>query len=122
MPSDSLHTAPAAERNQRVTFQRLKPGLAPDAGGHIDESNPLNWENHASAWVAIHPRGSREFFRREQVAADITHAIEALYVDVRDVTDEMRIKSGTSILSIAEPPRNVDQNNHTLVFACKEIK
>jgi SPP1 family predicted phage head-tail adaptor len=113
----------AEQRNNRVTFRRLKKTDVPNPGGHLDESDPANWETFWKEWASITPRGSREFFRREQVAADITHQVETLYnAQMAKVTSGMRIEFGGRILNISEPPRNIDENNHSLVFACIEVK
>jgi SPP1 family predicted phage head-tail adaptor len=122
MYSPQLSPAPAGVRNDLVTVQRLKI-QPPDAGGHIDESNPANWETFTKQWCSVNPRGSREFFRREQVAADITHQVEMLFnSESNRITTKMRIMFKGRRLNIAEPPRNIDENNHSLVFACVEVK
>lgn len=119
---------PASRRNMRVVAMRLKTSAIPDSSGHIDESNPANWEpatNVGTAgrlWIGLAPRGSREFFRQEQVSADITHAANAAYQDAKNVTKKMRFLFKGRTLNISEPPRNVDENNHSLVFACVEVK
>lgn len=118
----------AGKRNQRVTVKRLRSLSVSDAGGHIDESDPDNWEiasNVGTAgkiWVSMQPRGSREFFRGEQVAADITHQVQADYLDAKNVTQKMQFVVDGRRLNIAEPPRNLSENNHSLVFACIEVK
>ncbi len=117
-----LSPAPAGVRNVLVTVQRLKL-QQPDASGHVDESNPANWEPFTKQWCAVTPRGSREFFRREQVAADITHQVEMLLnSESAAITPKMRLVFKGRILNVAEPPRNIDENDHSLVFACTEVK
>lgn len=116
--------APAGTRDKLVSVQRLKPSVAPDASGHVDESNPANWEPFCKFWCSLLPRGSREFFRGQQVAADITHQVETTLPndDASRVTTKMRISCNGRTFNIAEPPRNVDEQNHSLVFAVVEVK
>lgn len=111
----------AHRRNKYVQVERVKDSAAPDASGHINLADNGNWQPHSNQWCGVVPRGSREFFRREQVASDITHAVEMLYSpETAQINDEFRILMDGRILAIAEPPRNVDEQNHTLVFACIE--
>lgn len=112
---------PAHKRNVLATIRRLKTA-PPDAGGHIDESVDGNWEVVTKQWVSIISRDSREFPRQEQLAADITHQVEMLYnSESKLITVKMRVFFDGRKLAISEPPRNTDENNHSLVFACVEV-
>lgn len=118
---------PAGHRNTRVTVQRLRQSSATDESGHIDESNANNWEpatdvgSGGKLWVGLVTRGSKEFFRGQQVAADITHQVEALYSSAKNIRTKMRMTFKGRVLNVAEPPRNIDEGNHTLQFACIEV-
>ncbi len=113
----------ADARNTLIAVRRLKSSIAPDASGHVNEADPTNWETFTKQWASVVPRGSREFFRREQVAADITHQVELLYnSDSRQITQKCQLILDGRVLNIAEPPRNVDEDNHSLRFACVEVK
>jgi len=123
MYAPQLTPAPAGVRNDLVIVKRLKTSSVPDASGHVDESDSTNWEIFTRQWCSVNPRGSREFFRREQVAADITHQVEMLFnSDSSRITEKMKIVFKGRTLNIAEPPRNIDENDHSLVFACIEVK
>lgn len=117
---------PAGERTSRVLVERLKRSAVPDGGGHIDETDDTNWETASDVgtngllWASVVPRGSREFFRGEQVAADITHQVQVLYPAAKTIGPKYRLRLNGRKLNIAEPPRNIDEENHTLVFACVE--
>ncbi len=120
MPSSK--PARAEKRNKLITVQRLRRGTAPNAGGHVDESDDTNWEDFCKVWANVSPRGSREFFRREQVAADITHQVEILYsAKANQITSGMRVTFSGRKLNISGPPRNTDEANHSLVMACIEV-
>lgn len=109
--------------NRRVSVRRLKPSDSTDASGHIDETVDSNWEEIGKRWVAFATKGSREFFRREEVAADITHQITMRYDGLsKTFTTKMQLKMGDRKFNIAEPPRNVNEANQMLIFACTEIK
>jgi SPP1 family predicted phage head-tail adaptor len=123
MYTSQLSPAPAGVRNDLVSVKRLKSSAVPDASGHVDESDPANWETFTKQWCSVNPRGSREFFRGQQVAADITHQVEMLFnSDSNKITTKMRIMFKGRRLNVAEPPRNIDENDHSLVFACTEVK
>ncbi len=113
----------ADERNALLSVRRIKSSIAPDASGHVNEADEANWEIFTKQWSDITPRGSREFFRGEQVAADITHQVEMLYnSESKQITTKHQIVMDGRRFNIAEPPRNVDEMNHSLRFACTEIK
>ncbi len=119
----SSQPQPAGLRNKYVSVQRIKTSSVPDDSGHIVEANDANWETFTHQWVSVVPRGSREFFRGEQVAADITHQVEGLLNDESKLmTTGQRIIMDGRRLNIAEPPRNVDEQDHSLRFACVEVK
>ncbi len=119
---------PACKRNTRVLVQRLRQGAVVDLSGHVDESDDSNWEpatNIGTAgkiWAAISTPGSREFQRREQIAADVTHIANCAYLDAANITQKMRLIFRGRKVNVSAPPENVDENNHSLVFACIEIK
>ncbi len=113
----------ADRRNQLIAVQRLKSSVIPDTSGHVDESNPANWETFTKQWANVMPRGSREFFRKEEVSAEVTHQVEMLFnSESKQISQKMRIMLRGRTLNVAEPPRNTDENNHSLIFACIEIK
>ncbi len=122
--STQLSPSPADFRNDLVTVQRLKTGALADAGGHVDESLDSNWENFTKQWASVNPANSREFFRGAQVAADVTHQVEMLFnSESSRITPKMRIVyKGGRKLNISGPPRNIDENDHSLVFACTEVR
>ncbi len=112
---------PAGLRDSLVSVQRLRS--VPDAGGHIDESSDSNWEVFTRQWMSVLPRGSREFFRGEQVAADITHQFECLLnSESSQISPKNRIVWKGRRFNVSEPPRNVDERDHSLRFACVEVK
>lgn len=114
---------PASEFNKRMSVRRLKTDLTPDAAGHIDETDDDNWEAIAERWCQLVTKGSREFFRGEQVAAEITHQVTMRFDrQAATFTTGMQLKLGQRLFGISEPPRNVDERNTLLVFAAIEVK
>lgn len=123
MSDNSTSPVAAGTRNKLVSVYQISRNAVVDEAGHVDESNPDNWELLGKHWCGLMPRGSREFFRREQVAADITHQVEMPYSSQANaITTKMKFCFDGRTLAIAEAPRNEYENNHSLVFACKEIK
>lgn len=123
-------SSPAAGRRDiRMTAKRLRTSSAVEGGGHVDKADPTNWEpatnvgTNGSFWANVATRNSREFLRREQINAEITHLVEAEFHSANGVTADMQLEFGKPpvTLNIAEPPRNVNQGNHTLQFACIQI-
>lgn len=109
--------------NKRVTVERLRPSLTPDAAGHIDETNDANWQQIGKVWAKFTTRGSREFFRGEQVAAEITHQVTIRWSrTAREWTTKMRLRMDGRVFNIAGPLRNVDEADKWLVFPVVEVK
>lgn len=117
----------AGRRHTRVLVQRLRQSTEKGGGGHALLEDGDNWEpanevgDGGKLWASVVPRGSREFFRGEQMAADITHQVSCLWVSGKHITPGMRLKIGERVLHIAEPPRNEMERNHTLTMACTEV-
>lgn len=102
----------------------LKLSATPDAAGHIDETDESNWRPLGDKrWIRPVPRGSREFFRGEQVAAEITHMIEMRCDSISETyTTWMKIKWRGRTLNLAGPGVNVDEEDRLLRFPAIEVK
>ena len=106
-----------------IAIQRLKTGLTPDASGHIDETLSSNWTVHGRFWAEFITKGSKEFFRGEQVNADITHQITVRHSTLAmGITTKMQVLYGGRTMNIDGPPRNINEQNEWLVFGAIEIK
>lgn len=110
--------------NKRIEVWCLKSGLTLTGGGHINETTDANWRRLGSEWVEFKTRGSREFFRGDEIAADITHQITMRWsARAATYTTDMRIKFERRIFSIESPPMNIDEDKAGyIVMAAKEIK
>lgn len=116
-------TTYAPKLQNKVTVEKKKSNMTPNASGHIDETNDSNWTIAGKEWVELITRGSREFFRGQEVASDITHQVTMRWSkQASEYTNDMRIKFEGRKFNISEPPRNVDEQNMWLVFAAIEIK
>lgn len=114
---------PVGLLNRRVTVQRINPTATIDAAGHIEESAEASWIQVGKHWCQFIPRGSREFFRGEQVAAEITHAVRMRYdSDSKNYTTGMRLVLGTRKFNLAGPGVNTEEANVELVFPAIEVK
>lgn len=113
----------AGDLDVRCVVRRLKEGVQPNTAGHVDETDEANWRDMGKRWVKLVPRGSREFFRGQQVAEDITHQIYML----RDshsqrFTTKDKLVSGSRQFNLAGPGVDVDERHETLSFPAVEIK
>lgn len=125
-------TEHAGGRNRRVTFEQLRSDAAVDEAGHVDEATETNWSPFASRWAEVHTKGSREFFRREQVASEVTHRIKILWDEElwrllnEPNASKFRIKLESGILprtlNISGPPVNEDEGDMYVSFPCVEVK
>lgn len=117
----------AGKRNVRILVQRYKQTAVPDQGGHIDESDPNNWEtateigDNGGLWAYIVPRTSREFVRADQVIADVTHQVELDYQSAKGLKDKMRLRDGDRVFNVAGPPVNVEERNQVMRLTVVEV-
>lgn len=107
----------------QAVVKKLKPGLTPDAANHIDETNEANWVTVGPRWVIVTPRGSREFFRGQQVAAEVTHQVDMRNDEIsRTYTTGMRIFWNGQRLNIAGPLYDVGARKVRLRCEAIEVK
>jgi len=57
--------------NKRVQVQQSN--ATADAHGHVDETDESNWDHYTSTYAAVQTKGGREFWKVDQVAADVSH-------------------------------------------------
>lgn len=118
--------APAGRRNTLLTVQRIRRGAVIGDGGQVDESNEANWETasdvgaNGQLWGLVIPRGSREFPRGEQIAAEVDYLVEVLYEAGKRITTKMRLVFGGRVLNIAGNPMDVEMRHHSLQLPCTE--
>lgn len=92
---------PAGKRRNRVRLDRPKPTAEKDAAGQIDLADESNWQNVASRFARIVPRGGRESFRFQQVRAEVSHLLELPSDSVtRTIDPTWRIKFGSRTFQI----------------------
>lgn len=101
--------------NQRVTIQRRVAGRD-GTGGRTAES----WSDVDSVWAEILPHAGREGVKAKQVDSELTHRVVIRYRT--DVTSRHRLKSGSAILNIKGPPRNVGSADVILEMDCVETE
>lgn len=68
---DGVTKACTDRYDKRIELQRLN-GTA-DAAGHVDNTTDSNWTNYVNAYARVQTRGGREFWKVQQVAADVSH-------------------------------------------------
>jgi SPP1 family predicted phage head-tail adaptor len=108
----------------RATVQKLSATV--DGSGHLDENTAANWVDVGKRWCQITTRGSREFFRGVEVAAEITHQITMRSDrDSRRYTEKNRLvfrDMDDKTLNISGPPVDVDEQGERLQFAAIEVR
>ncbi|MSR60296.1 MAG: hypothetical protein EXS05_22090 [Planctomycetaceae bacterium] len=112
----------AGDFNRHVTVRRINENATPDAAGHIDETTESNWRDIGKRWVKLTPRGSREFFRGQEVAADITHQVDMRFDSISDkykAKDQLVL--GTRKINLAGPASNIDEQDILLRFPATEV-
>jgi head-tail adaptor len=104
----------------RVEVQKLSATV--NAAGQLDETTASNWVTIAQRWCELITRGSREFFRGVEVAADVTHQVTMRSdPESRDFTPKQRLRMGNRVFSISTPPMDVDEQAEMVRFAAVEV-
>lgn len=64
---------------QRDKFTRIEKliGQTADAHGQVEQTTNSNWGPHCSAWCSVISKGGREFWKVQQVNADVSHVWKA---------------------------------------------
>lgn len=110
----------AGKLHNRVEVQRLVGTV--NAAGQLDETTAANWQTFCLRWCELVTRGSREFFRGVEVAADITHQVTMRAdPESKAFTPKQRLKLGSRVLSIASPPLDVDEGAEMVRFQAIEV-
>lgn len=85
--------------DKRVTLQDMT--ATADAHGHVDTTSDDNWATYTETYAAVQSRGGREFWKVDQVAADVSHVWHCPYgKKLAAATPDMRIKYDETIYEI----------------------
>ena len=64
-----------------------------DAHGHVDITADTNWSEYVKTWASVKSRGGREFWKVDQVQADVDHVWLCPYsAKLSTAKPQMRIK------------------------------
>jgi len=76
--------------SKRITVERVA-GTA-DAHGHVVETTEANWTEYASSFASVQTKGGREFWKVQQMSADVTHVWHCPWSKrLMQATPDMRI-------------------------------
>jgi len=79
------------EMSKSITIQHVV-GTAVDAHGHIDKTTAANWGTYIRAFAKVISKGGREFWKVQQVNADVDHVWTVPYSSqVASATPDMRL-------------------------------
>lgn len=86
--------------NKKVTIEQLATTAA-DAHGHIDKTQDSNWLIYCRAWCAVQSKGGREFWKVQQVQADVSHVWFSQWSALLSTaTTDMRLKYDGEVYEI----------------------
>ncbi len=60
------------QMNKSITIQSVT-GTTVDAHGQVDKTTNSNWSDFTRTYAAVKSQGGREFWKVQQVAADVSH-------------------------------------------------
>lgn len=76
----------------RVTIQRVVPASDVDAHGHVNTQVDTAWEEYTTAFCDVVSKGGREFWKVDQVTADVDHVWWTGWTQLLDAaTPDMRL-------------------------------
>ena len=79
-----------ANYTEKITIQQVS-GTADDHG-HIDKTQDSNWSTYDTAFASVQSKGGREFWKVDQVQADVSHVWTAQWTQtLADATPAMRL-------------------------------
>lgn len=80
-----------SEYDKKVTIKHLT-GQTPDAHGQVDQTVEANWSQYAKAFCKVQTKGGREFWKVQQVNADVSHVWRTQWSKtMQNVTPDMRL-------------------------------
>ncbi len=80
-----------SDYDKRIKVESLT-GSTADAHGHVDNTVSTNWTTYAQPYASVMSKGGREFWKVDQVAADVSHVWYCPYdANVAAATPDMRI-------------------------------
>ena len=86
-----------AQYDKKIQIEQLvtvAEGGTADAHGHIDNTADENWFAYESAFASVQSKGGREFWKVDQVNADVSHVWKCQYTKaLAAVTPDMRLVS-----------------------------
>ena len=121
-------TEHAARRDTRIAFEQLRPDAVIGGSGQIDETKDTSWAQFATRTAEVYTKGSREFFRGEQVGSEVTHKVKVPWDRqlwarlVAPNATKMRIKLAGRKLNLSGPPINEDEQDAYISFPCVEVR
>lgn len=78
------------------------------------------WVDVATVWAAFEPLSGRELLLAQQVSSDINVRFRVRYR--ADVTAKWRVRYGTRIFQIVQPPIDVGGRRVELHLMCTEVR
>lgn len=85
--------------NKAITIRRLQGTT--DASGHVDNTADANWAIYVQAFSRVQTRGGREFWKVQQVAADVSHVFTCPYGRLlAEATPDMRLHYNGHVYNI----------------------
>jgi len=80
-----------SDYNKKVTIKSLT-GQTADAHGQVNQTVEANWSTYATAFCKVQTKGGREFWKVQQVNADVSHVWRTQWsATMQNVTPDMRL-------------------------------
>lgn len=77
--------------DKKVTIKHLT-GQTPDAHGQVEQATESNWSEFCKAWCTCVSKGGREFWKVQQVNADVSHVWRSPWSKtLANATPDMRL-------------------------------
>lgn len=109
----------AGKRDIRVVIQQLDPSVDFQ---DLDRDDDGSWIDVGERWAQFMSKGSREFYRAQQVQADLSELVRMHSDSVtRAITADMRlkVKSTGEKFQVISKPQDIDRQRKVVEVQCR---
>ena len=83
----------SSQYDKMVTIQKIDNTVSTDSAGFRDRTLDSSWTKYTDSYAACQSRGGREFWKVDQVAADVSHVWRCPYSErLAAATPDMRLR------------------------------
>lgn len=83
----------AQQYDKYIVIQKLDTTATADSANFVDRTLDTNWQEYTDSYAAVQSRGGREFWKVDQVSAEVSHVWRCPWSTVlAAATTDMRLR------------------------------